>query len=62
MNLLLFGQTLNVRKPRITSLVLFQYTWFFSLKNRKIMAEARLIFDGSEGENDKFFGFDLKKY
>ena len=29
----------------------------FSLKNRKVMAAARVIFDGTEGENEEFFGF-----
>lgn len=28
---------------------------FFSLKNRKVMAAARVIFDGTEGENEEFF-------
>ena len=31
-NLLLFGQTLNVQKPRITSLDPFQYTLVFFFK------------------------------
>ena len=26
-----------------------------SLKNRKVMAAARMIFDGTEGENEEFF-------
>ena len=61
MNLRSFGQTFESSETKDYFMRSVSIHVVFSLKKiRKMMAEERVVFDGCEGENEEFLGFDLE--